>query len=86
MEYKDHHPFSQEDIDDIKRHFGEMEKSGKSILLTTEKDAMRLDVHRQLLQQLGIPIYILPLAVQFMGTDPQLFDHTVKEWLLNFKR
>jgi tetraacyldisaccharide 4'-kinase len=85
LEYNDHHPFSNFDIGDIERHFKLLPEGRERIILTTEKDAMRLDSHRALLRQLGLPIYILPVAVQFIGEDSVTFDDTIKEWLLNFK-
>ncbi len=86
LSYNDHHPFTSSDLEEIAQHFGLMQDGKECIILTTEKDAMRLDSHRQHLQQLGWPIYILPVAVQFMDTDPDAFDHAIKEWLLNFKQ
>jgi len=85
MEYKDHHTFSNFDIGNIELYFKNMPEDRQRIILTTEKDAVRLDVHRELLQQLALPIYILPVAVQFIDED-ESFDDTVKEWLLNFRR
>lgn len=86
LEYNDHHPFSNFDIGDIERYYKESPSGNQSIILTTEKDAMRLDNHRELLQRLNLPIYILPVAVQFIGQEAEAFDHAVKDWLLNFKR
>lgn len=87
LEYHDHHPFSSFDIGDIERHFNHMPTDRERIILTTEKDAMRLDSHRDLLLSLHWPIYILPVAVQFLPPeDGPDFDSTIKDWLLNFKR
>src|SRR5438045_8420843 len=41
MHYSDHHIFTLDDWKDIKKRFNSMEVS-KKIILTTEKDAMRL--------------------------------------------
>jgi len=86
LSYNDHHPFSVSDIGDIERHYRLMAEGRECIILTTEKDAMRLDGHRSLLQQKSLPIYILPVAVQFLGDAPDAFDLAVKDWLLNFKQ
>jgi tetraacyldisaccharide 4'-kinase len=86
LEYNDHHPFSNFDIGDIERHYNLMADGKQRIILTTEKDAMRLDEHRALLQKLDLPMYILPVAVQLVGDDAGGFDLAVKDWLLNFKR
>ena len=84
--YNDHHPFSNFDVGDIERHFKAMPEGRERIIVTTEKDAMRLDSHRDLLRSLSLPIYILPVAVQFVDEDPEAFDRYIKEWLLNFKQ
>lgn len=86
LEYHDHHPFSNFDIGNIELYYKNMSNDRQRIILTTEKDAMRLDTHRELLRQLDLPIYILPVAVQFVGEDAGAFDGAVKDWLLNFKR
>lgn len=86
LAYNDHHPFSSSDISEMERHFAHMDGNRERIVLTTEKDAMRLDVHRNLLQQSSLPIYILPVAVQFIGNTPDAFNLAVKDWLLNFKQ
>lgn len=86
LEYNDHHLFSNFDIGNIELYFKQMPESSQRIILTTEKDAMRLDTHRELLQQLNLPIYILPVTVRFLGEEPDMFDRVIKDWLLNFKR
>lgn len=86
LEYSDHHAFSVDDIHNIARHFELIEDRQNAIILTTEKDAMRLDMHRDLLRQLNLPVYILPIAVEFISENKDAFDETIKEWLLNFKR
>src|SRR4029453_5667754 len=87
LEYHDHHAFSNFDIGNIELYFKNMSEDRQRIILTTEKDAVRLDVHRELLQRLALPIYILPVAVQFIDEyESESFDDAVKEWLLNFRR
>lgn len=85
VEYADHHQFTTADIAEITKQFQLLPDKNK-IILTTEKDALRLDIHRDELRRSGLPIYILPVGVEFLGQDPSGFDHTIKEWLLNFKR
>ena len=86
MEYNDHYAYTEADISDISRHFALIEDRQNAIILTTEKDAMRLDVHRQFLLQQNLPVYILPVTVEFLGENQQSFEGSIKEWLLNFKR
>lgn len=85
VEFGDHHPYSSGDISDIERYFRDMPQTHQRIILTTEKDAMRLDSHRELLKQLDLPVYLLPIQVRFLDEAAE-FDEYIKEWLLNFKR
>ncbi len=83
-EYEDHHYFTEDDLTEIEQQF-ELMPGGKKIILTTEKDAMRLELHRERLAQNRLPYFVLPVEVFFHGQDGQRFDKLVKEFLLNFK-
>jgi tetraacyldisaccharide 4'-kinase len=83
-EYEDHHYFTEDDLNDIEKAFNDL-PGGKKIILTTEKDAMRLELHRERLAQNRLPYFVLPVEVFFHGQDGQRFDLLVKEFLLNFK-
>jgi tetraacyldisaccharide 4'-kinase len=83
IEYEDHHIFDRHDIEKISKVFSNLE-SNRKLILTTEKDAMRLDLHRDLLEKMNIPIYVLPLKVKFLAEDGFAFEKDIKEFLLNF--
>ena len=83
MNYEDHHLFSDVDIDYINTVYTHRHAKRK-LILTTEKDAMRLDLHRKKLRELNIPIYVLPMQVKFHD-DQEQFDTDIKEFLLKFK-
>lgn len=83
-EYEDHHYFSEGDLIDIEKQFLEM-PGGKKVILTTEKDAMRLELHKDRLLGNRLPYFVLPVEVYFHDQDGQRFDFLVKEFLLNFK-
>ena len=57
----------------------------KKLIITTEKDAMRLETHKQFLVENKVPIFALPISVQFHGDDGAQFDQDIKDYLLNFK-
>jgi len=84
LEYEDHHQFSKYDMGHLKANFDRM-KAEKKLIITTEKDAMRLESHKKFLVDNQIPIFALPVQVQFHGEDGARFDHDVKNYLLNFK-
>lgn len=58
MRFADHHIFSSTDLRDIKKHF-EKNDSSRQIILTTEKDAVRLQKFENELS--NYPIYVLPI-------------------------
>lgn len=84
VEYPDHHFFEAGEIYDLKARYDAM-LSDKKIVLTTEKDVMRLELHRSLILELQIPLFVLPIEVAFLFEGANHFDNTVKEFLLNFK-
>jgi tetraacyldisaccharide 4'-kinase len=63
MSYNDHHIFSIDDWRDIKRRFQEMEAE-KKMVLTTEKDAMRLLKFSAEID--GMPFYVIPIEHKFL--------------------
>lgn len=84
LEFADHHYFSKEDISTLHRSFNNLD-SKRKVIITTEKDAMRLELHREFLIQERLPIFVLPTEVQFhFGEGPQ-FDEIIRQYLLNFK-
>ncbi len=84
LEYEDHHYFSNFDISQLKGTFDRLESPNK-IILTTEKDAMRLELHRAFLKEHRLPVFAIPVSVRFHSGDGERFDQDVKDFLLNFK-
>ncbi len=83
MEYADHHNYNDKDIDYLIQVFKQRDTSRK-LVLTTEKDAMRLDAHRNRLFKEQIPVYILPLKVEFLFGEKEKFDNLIKGTLMDF--
>ena len=84
MEYEDHHYFNRYDMGQLLAAFERME-SARKLILTTEKDAMRLELHRTWLEEKQLPIFVLPVRVRFHDDDAEAFDEAVRQFLLNFK-
>ncbi|RME99586.1 MAG: tetraacyldisaccharide 4'-kinase, partial [Bacteroidetes bacterium] len=84
MEFEDHHYFTKEDISKLHRRFHTI-KSPRKVIITTEKDAMRLELHREFLLQERLPIFILPTQVRFHFEQGPEFDELIRQYLLNFK-
>ena len=84
LEYSDHHYFDEADLSTVRRRFETLPGQHK-IILTTEKDATRLELHRQLLWQLQLPIFVLPAEVEFCDNDEVGFQAEVNRFLMEFK-
>ncbi len=81
VKFADHHPYSENDLDRIKRNFDDLYGPNK-LLVTTEKDAMRLLQPKLCAIAQKLPVYYLPMEVEFHGEDKQAFD----EQILNYVR
>lgn len=83
-EYPDHHPFTVKDLDSIQALYQKV-SGDKKIYITTEKDAIRLDAHRQYILDHKMPIFILPAGVEFLFGQKDEFDGEIKDFLMEFK-
>jgi tetraacyldisaccharide 4'-kinase len=84
MEYADHHNFTERDIHHIIDTFKARQSTTKYII-TTEKDAVRLQAYSSMLYESKIPIYVLPVKVVFLNNEGHLFDEYIKSKLQEFK-
>jgi len=84
LEYEDHHYFTKFDVSQLKNTYNKID-STKKIILTTEKDAMRLELHHQFIVDNKLPVYVLPVNVAFHFNEGEQFDNDIKQFLLNFK-
>ncbi|MCL4107818.1 UNVERIFIED_CONTAM: hypothetical protein GTU68_027203 [Idotea baltica] len=84
IQYEDHHYFTEHEISVIKDTFEKIENPNK-ILLSSEKDAMRLDLHQKFIISNQLPIFALPIKVEFLFGEGKIFDEAIKGHLTNFK-
>jgi len=82
MSFSDHYIFSIDDLKDIKKRFERIEVA-KKIILTTEKDAMRLMKFRTELEEL--PVYVIAIRHCFLFGGEEKFIETVAGFVSNFK-
>lgn len=75
--YKDHHDFNDKDIDDIIKGYEDMIGKNK-IILTTEKDLMRLTNSSYLGRFSNIPLFVIPIEVKFNDKkDEEIFKNVI---------
>jgi tetraacyldisaccharide 4'-kinase len=83
MHFNDHHIFSIDDWRDIRKKFDGIQAERK-IILTTEKDAMRLlKFHNEID---GIPFYVIPIEHKFLFDGDNEFNAEVIKFIENFKQ
>ena len=76
MEFGDHHGFSAGDVEKIKNRFNVISHSNK-IILTTEKDAIRLCTKELLPLVSALPIYYITIEPGFDESDERKFREMV---------
>ncbi|MER3499298.1 MAG: tetraacyldisaccharide 4'-kinase [Chitinophagaceae bacterium] len=82
MQYGDHHIYSIDDLKEIRRRFDEMD-SRKKIILTTEKDAVRLLKFSAELEEM--PVYVIPIRHYFLFEQAGQFNELIKKFITQFK-
>lgn len=80
LAFSDHHDFTAKDMELIKKRFLKLPE-GKRIIITTEKDAVRLAGHPQLDAALKPYIYVLPVEVSFLQDQQELFNSNITDYV-----
>ena len=80
LSFSDHHNFSGADIKNILQAFNELPE-GKRMIVTTEKDAVRLKSNPHLDEAIKPYIYVLPIEVTFLQNQEDLFNQTIIEYV-----
>jgi tetraacyldisaccharide 4'-kinase len=83
MSFNDHHIFSMLDWKDIQKRFNGIQAERK-IILTTEKDAMRLLKFSSEMD--GMPFYVLPIEHKFLFHQENEFNDELIRFIQNFKQ
>lgn len=65
LSYPDHHYFLKKDLEEINATYSGWNTERK-IIVTTEKDATRLHLYRDLLLEKGLPIVVMPVEVEVL--------------------
>ncbi len=81
--FGDHHIFTIDDLNKIIKEFESIQSASK-IILTTEKDAVRLIKFENVLKDL--PLYVIPIEHAFLFNDTGRFTALVKTFVLNFNQ
>ncbi|MBI3140035.1 MAG: tetraacyldisaccharide 4'-kinase [Sphingobacteriales bacterium] len=83
IQYADHHIFTIDDLRDIRQSFQKLTARNK-VILTTEKDAVRLLKFTDEIREL--PFYVVPVRHRFLFDEGPVFDRRVADFIKNFKK
>lgn len=75
MTYADHHAFREKDVARINETFARMDEP--KLVLTTEKDAARLEGTDGLSDEVRAHLHVLPIRVKFMQEQEEIFNHNI---------
>lgn len=78
--YPDHHTFTANDIENIKKIFNNIASANK-IILTTEKDAMRLKNPEYTEVLKDLPVFYMPIEIDFHDKDKNEFNEQIVHYV-----
>jgi tetraacyldisaccharide 4'-kinase len=85
LKFPDHHPYEMKDLENIRTRFLDL-PSRKKIILTTEKDMMRLKNPEFSNFLRDLPLFYLPIEINLHQKDKQAFDKLIKDYVGQHQR
>ena len=79
LKFSDHHQFNADDVEKINSTFSMMQTP--RLIITTEKDATRLENIEGLSEEVKNSIYTLPVEVQVMLDQQEKFDEVILSYV-----
>jgi tetraacyldisaccharide 4'-kinase len=83
--YPDHHDFTEQDIQTIVDRF-ESIPGNQKLLITTEKDAVKLQKFKNIHRGLKDRMYYIPIEINFMDGWQEEFDKNILEYVKNNRK
>ncbi len=80
VKFSDHHEYSLSEVMRLRDTFQELKGENK-IILTTEKDAMRLDKAALIEILRTLPVYYVPIEIAFHDRDEQEFNQQIVDYV-----
>ena len=80
LAYGDHHDFTDNDMLEIEKHFHRLPE-GRRMIITTEKDAVRMVSHPQLPETIKPYIYVLPIEIVFLQDQQEMFNKYILDYV-----
>jgi len=80
--YRDHHPFSEKDVETIIQRYAKLPKN--TLLLTTEKDATRLYPYQEIFEAKNIDIWVIPIEVVILNNQASILLDQIEQKITTF--
>jgi tetraacyldisaccharide 4'-kinase len=80
LKFPDHHQYEMKDLETIRARFEDL-PTRKKIILTTEKDLMRLKNPEFSNFLKNLPLFYLPIEINFHEKDKQKFDKLIIDYV-----
>jgi tetraacyldisaccharide 4'-kinase len=80
MKFPDHHHYTMEDIEAIKKAFHDLPTQSK-VIVTTEKDVMRVKTNEFTPVISQLPLFYLPIQIEFHEKDKAVFNAVIVEYV-----
>jgi len=85
LKYPDHHPYNKNDLQVIEEQYNQIEND-KKIIITTEKDAMRLQHLTGVGSTIRNNLYHVPIGIDFLFNDTENFINQIIGYVRKNKR
>ena len=83
LRFKDHHTYTAQDVEYLKKIYTKYENMPNKVVLTTEKDMVRLKEADLIPLLKNLPIYYLPITIDFLDKKT-VFDNQIKAHIQEF--
>lgn len=80
LPFPDHYYYSRKDLEKMKLELERTEGNPK-IIITTEKDAVRLHLLRDYIRELQLPIAVLPVEISFLFDEADSFNNYIFDYV-----
>lgn len=83
LRFADHHAYTLADLQQLRTLYNNLQTDHK-LILTTEKDAMRLLRPELLAAVEGLPVFYIPIEVAFHDKDAENFNKQINDYVRSY--
>jgi tetraacyldisaccharide 4'-kinase len=82
LDYPDHYAYTPRDMHNFIEKFSTIDNPYKYII-TTEKDAMRIQAFDELDEEIKSALYYIPIQIEFLENEIKNFNHQIQSYVRN---